>query len=74
MSKRWGLKRRFCCFHFTHLVYVKITTDKALLWKNMENRANFPLPASPIHKECAENLDMMQIKIIMSLPALNSRK
>lgn len=74
MSERWGSKKSFFCFHFTHLVYVKNTTNKALLWKHMKNRANFPLLASPIHKECAENLDMMQIKMVMSLPALNSRK
>lgn len=53
---------------------IQSTPLKGLCFGNTENRANFPLPASPIQKECAEDLDMIWIKMIMSLPALNSRK
>lgn len=57
-----------------HSIYVKNTTERTLFWKHIKTRANFPLPASPIQKECAEDLDMIWIKRILSLPALNSRK
>lgn len=45
-----------------------------LFWKHIKIRANFPLPASPIQKECEEDLDMIWIKRLLFLPALNSRK
>lgn len=38
---------------------IQSTPLKGLCFGNTENRANFPLPASPIQKECAEDLDMI---------------